>query len=321
MPSTIQSEARRRLAVVANSIALLDSTLNESFDRAVDCLAAGATIVTTGIGKSGVVAQKLAATLNSLQVPALFVHPVEAMHGDSGVIRSGDVVVAFSKSGETPEVLKFMDMVIGRPCPVVAVTSRVGSRMEALATVCIHAPFTHELDPQDVVPTTSSTIALVIADLLAVAVAEHRGIGSDGLRASHPHGMIGATLQKHVHEVMHTGDALPTVPAGTALAQALAVMTSKSLGCACVVGSSGELVGFLTDGDVRRALERRVDITTANVDAIMSRTPVTIDPDATLLDALQVMERRDRQIGVLPVVGSGRCVGVIRLHDIVRLQV
>lgn len=321
MSQPILTETRRRLAMVTQSIVQLDAALGATFESAVTLLAASSTIVTTGIGKSGIVAQKLAATLNSLQVPAIFVHPVEAMHGDSGVIRSGDAIVAFSKSGETPEVLRFIDMVRGRGCEVVGVSSRSGSRIEAMANVSIHAPYTHEQDAQDVVPTTSSTIALIIADLLAVAIAEHRGIGSDGLHTSHPHGLIGAALQRTVRDVMHAGSALPAVQAGTTLGSALAEMTSKSLGCVSVANASGQMVGFVTDGDVRRALERHVDVATASVDAIMTASPVTIHPDAKLLDALQLMERRDRQIGVMPVVEEGRCVGIIRLHDIVRLQV
>jgi arabinose-5-phosphate isomerase len=162
---------------------------------------------------------------------------------------------------------------------------------------------------------------LIIADLLAVAVAELRGIGSDGLNASHPHGLIGTALQRTVRSVMHAAAALPVVHTGTILAQALAEMTSKSLGCVGVINANSELLGFLTDGDVRRALERQVDVSSASADSIMSASPVTIHPDAKLLEALQLMERRERQIGVLPVVEEGRFVGVIRLHDIVRLQV
>lgn len=303
------------------SIELLDASIDDSFNQAVHILLSSGKVLTTGLGKSGFIARKLAATLNSIRKPSIYIHPVDALHGDSGLIEEGDALVAFSKSGETSEVIRFAAMATEMGASVVSITGRTDCRLSDLARIPLIAPITRELDANDIIPTASTTNALILADLLAMGVLHEAGDAMERLRRSHPQGMIGSTLLRTVEEVMHSASALPRVPAGTSLAAALAVLSSFGLGCVCVCDADDGLLGILTDGDVRRLVMRGAGIEGVVVDDVMTAKPVSIASDATLHDALQLMERRERQIGVLPVLDRGRCVGVIRVHDIVRLQV
>lgn len=303
------------------SIELLDASIDDSFNQAVHVLLSSGKVLTTGLGKSGFIARKLAATLNSIRKPSIYIHPVDALHGDSGLIEEGDALVTFSKSGETSEVIRFAAMATEMGASVVSITGRADCRLSDLARVPLIAPITRELDANDIIPTASTTNALILADLLAMGVLHEAGDAMERLRHSHPQGMIGSTLLRTVEEVMHSASALPRVPAGTSLAAALAVLSSFGLGCVCVCGADDALLGILTDGDVRRLVTRGVTVDGIVVDDVMTVNPVSIASDATLHDALQLMERRERQIGVLPVTDRGRCVGVVRVHDIVRLQV
>ncbi|MBS1561228.1 MAG: KpsF/GutQ family sugar-phosphate isomerase [Bacteroidetes bacterium] len=303
-----------------SSIELLRAELGETYHTTIQLIAAAPKVVTSGIGKSGIIARKLAATLNSINVPSVFLHPVEAAHGDSGLLNRGDVVILFSKSGETPEVVKFSSQARGMGCTTIAIVTR---RRSLLSDQCDHvliAPVERELDAHNILPTASTTVSLVLADLIAIGVSAVRGDTADDLRRSHPQGMIGAGLKGTVADVMHTGSALPTVLHGTSMSEALVELTSKGLGCVCVCDAAGALLGIITDGDVRRAVQRNIIVASMLADEIMTVDPTTISSSATLHEALVRMEQRQRQIGVLPVVDDGRCVGVLRLHDIARLQ-
>lgn len=300
------------------SVDLLAASINATFYTVTDVIAQAPTVITSGLGKSGFIARKLAATLNSINVPSVFVHPVEAAHGDSGILRAGDVVILFSKSGETPEVVRFAAQAQGMGCTTVSITTRVQCRLAEQADHSLFAPIERELDAHNILPTASTTNALILADLLVVAVSARTGSTAEGLRRTHPHGLIGAALQGVVADVMHSGEKLPYVDQGTNISEAVNILTAKGLGCVCVCDARGELLGLITDGDIRRAVQQQRIAPETIVDEIMTPSPVTIASNASLNDALLLMEQRDRQLGVLAVVDGSTCVGVVRLHDIVR---
>lgn len=312
--------ARQRITLQIESLEGIAQALDENFERATHLLSAANKIVSTGLGKSGFIARKLAATLSSLRMPSIYLHPVDALHGDSGILEAGDCMVAFSKSGETPEVLRLIDHVRGLGICVVAITSRLNSAITQRADATLYAHIASELDELNLVPTASTTAALVMADILALSAAEHRGVAADALRASHPGGAIGASLLRLVDEVMHSGAALPTVTPDATLKAALTELSQKGLGAVCVNNNDGVLVGLLTDGDVRRFVQAGGDAEHTSVQNVMTTSPVTISPGATLHEAFLMMEQRTRQLSVLPVVDGTTCVGLVRLHDIVRVN-
>lgn len=318
-PSTLEAVAQESLRYQIESLLRMVDLVDERYVHAVQLLRHADHVVTTGLGKSGIIAQKMSATLASVCVGSRCLHPVDALHGDAGVVNAGDVIVAISKSGETPEVLRFVDVMQGLGCRIIAITASPTNTLASVSDVALVAPVVHEMDGHDILPTVSTTSALVMADLLAVGVLSADTNPLRRLRRSHPEGMIGGTLLRTVADVMHANDRLPVVTEATSMVDALVEMTSKALGIVCVVRQA-QLVGILTDGDVRRLVTQGVQMATATVEVCMTRSPVTIEPSATLHQALQLMERRERQIGVLPVVRNGECVGVIRVHDIVRLQ-
>ncbi|MCX6139789.1 MAG: CBS domain-containing protein [Candidatus Kapabacteria bacterium] len=230
------------------------------------------------------------------------------------------VVVAFSKSGETPEVVHLVRLILGYGVKVVSITSRAHTTLGQLATHSIVVPIVHELDPQNLLPTASTTQALIMADLLSVAAAQINGNVVRRLQRTHPHGSIGATLMRTVDEVMHSGDLIPHCSAEMTLNEVVAELTASSLGIVCIVDSGGRLEGVLTDGDVRRLAGSSIRFEDIVAGEVMTRNPVVVSPSDSLHSALQVMENRDRQISVVPVVVNERCVGVVRVHDIVRAQ-
>jgi len=319
--SDIISVAQVAISSQRSSLDLLGLEIGQSFVDAVRVIAAAPKVVTSGIGKSGIIARKMAATLNSINLPSVFLHPVEAAHGDSGLLQPMDVVVLFSKSGETPELVRFCAQARAFGCTTVCIVTR---RRSVIADQCDHvllAPIERELDKHNILPTASTTNALIVADLLAVSVSHLRGNTSEDLRRSHPEGMIGAGLRGTVADAMHNGDELPIVFRHTSMSECLVQLTSKGLGCVCVCDENRVLVGFITDGDIRRAVQRTTEVVSMRIEEIMTRSPRTITSQATLHDALILMEQPDGQVGVLPVVDNGVCVGVLRLHDIAKRQV
>jgi arabinose-5-phosphate isomerase len=323
--STEQQQSEQILSAARASITLQQSALERTsqhlgneFVKAVGLIAKAPKVVTTGLGKSGFIAKKLAATLSSIRIPSLFLHPVDALHGDSGILDPSDVLIAFSKSGETVEMIRLVDLAKSMNISVVTITSRGNSTLALQADAALLALVDREFDEMDVLPTASTTSALVVADLLAVAAATLRGGVATGLRSSHPQGTIGTTLLRTVDEVMHSGDRIPRVRESASMTDALAELTVKGLGIVCIEDASQQLVGIITDGDVRRAMSRGANVSTVKIQEVMTRNPLFISPVATLHEALTLMERRERQIGVVPVVTNGHCVGIIRVHDIVR---
>ncbi len=268
----------------------------------------------TGIGKSGHIARKIAATLASTGAPAFFVHPAEASHGDLGMMQTGDVVLAISWSGETAELAAIVTFAKRYAIPLIAMTAEANSTLGRQADVCLTMPGAPEACPNGLAPTTSTTMQLVLGDALAIALLEGRGFTALDFRALHPGGKLGAKLA-HVREVMHTGDRVPRIAANARMAEAIVEMTSKGFGCVAVFEDGGRLAGIITDGDLRRHLKPDFSLDTP-VAAVMTRRPRTIAPDALVAEAL---EQISHKIQALLVVDHDQVVGIVNFHDLMRV--
>ena len=291
-----------------------EGALGAAFSEAVKTIsAARGRVIVTGIGKSGQIARKIAATFASTGEPAFFVHPAEASHGDLGMVQSGDVVLAISWSGETAELAAIVTFAKRYAIPLIAMTAHADSTLGREADVCLTMPTAPEAW-LDLAPTTSTTMQLVLGDALAIALLEGRGFTALDFRALHPGGKLGAKLA-HVREVMHTGDRVPRIDSGARMAEAILEMTSKGFGCVAVFEDGGRLAGILTDGDLRRHLKPDFSLDTP-VGAIMTRRPRTIAPDALVAEALELISHK---IQALLVVERGQVVGIVNFHDLMRI--
>lgn len=306
--------AGRVLELEARGIAALDASLGDDFIAALDILAAAeGRVIVTGMGKSGHVARKIAATLASTGTPAQFVHPGEASHGDLGMITNADVVLALSNSGETDELRDLLEYTRRYGIPLIAITARPDSTLDETADVTLLLPATPEACPMGLAPTTSTTVSLALGDALSVALLERKGFSPQDFQVFHPGGKLGQGLQR-VADLMHEGDSLPLCDAGQPMADAILVMTAKSFGCVGVVGSDGMLAGVITDGDLRRHMDSGLlDAAAADV---MTASPITIRPQALAAEAVAVMNTHS--ITGLFVVENGRPVGIIHIHDCLR---
>jgi arabinose-5-phosphate isomerase len=292
------------------------------FAQAVELLAGcSGNVATVGVGTSGIVARKIAATLTSTGTPALFIHPADALHGGLGAIGGQEVVVAVSNSGETEEVLALLPYLRTRDVPVIAILGQLDSALGRAATIALEARAEREADPLDLVPTASVAVALAMADALALTVMDARGITPEGFAANHPSGRLGRRLTLRVRDVMHGGAELPTAAADTPLLDVVSAITSGGLGAVAIVADADRLDGIVTDGDVRRAIQSSDATGLAELRAsdLMTASPVSIPADEMAYQALRLMEERSSQIGVLPVMEGERCVGLVRLHDLARI--
>jgi arabinose-5-phosphate isomerase len=313
--------ARRVIEEEAEAVRELAERLNADFERAVDLIvsAHGNTIV-VGVGKSGHVARKVAATLTSTGTPAVFLHPAEGVHGDLGLVQRGDVAVAFSRSGETEELSRILPAFARLDVQIVAVVGRTDSPLARSAEVVLDASVDHEAGHFPRVPTSSSTAAMVLGDALAVAVADKRGFTEEEFALLHPGGAIGRSFVLRVRDLMHTGEEIPIVREDADIREALFEITGKRLGMTAVVAEDGRLSGVFTDGDLRRAIERGDDALGYPIHEAMSASPKTIPEDALALSALSIMERH--AITALVVCDEDeRPCGVLHLHDILRAGV
>ncbi len=308
--------ARSVLATEAAGLRALSAALDERFAHAVALLAGlSGRVVVTGMGKSGHVARKIAATLASTGTPALFVHPAEASHGDLGMVLAGDGVLALSNSGETAELADLVGHARRFGLPLVAVTGRGESTLAGASDVALVLPAAPEACSITGAPTTSTTMMLALGDAIAVALLQRRGFTASEFRVLHPGGRLGARLRR-VRELMHVGEAVPLSGPSTSMQDAIVLMTGKSLGCLGVVDAAGALLGIVTDGDLRRAMGP--GLLGRRVDEVMTRAPGTIGPDALAAEALHRMTARTRPITSLFVVEGGRTVGLLHLHDLLR---
>ena len=273
-------------------------------------------VIVTGLGKSGHIARKIAATLASTGTPAFFVHAAEAGHGDLGMITADDVVLALSWSGEQPEMKNLVNYSSRFAIPMIAVTSNATSSLGEAARIVLELPKAREACPHNLAPTTSTLMQAAIGDALAIALLEGRGFTALEFANFHPGGKLGAML-KFVRDIMHTGDAVPLRPLGTKMSDALVEMTSKGFGCVGVVDARGAIAGIVTDGDLRRHM--RPDLMTAQVDDVMTKNPKTISRDLLASEALEILN--SSKITALIVTDAQKPVGIVHLHDLLRAGV
>jgi arabinose-5-phosphate isomerase len=281
------------------------------------CLACQGRVIVTGIGKSGHVAGKVAATLASTGTPAFFLHPAEAGHGDLGMITRTDIVLALTNSGETPELVVLLPHLKRLGVPLIVMTGKPGSTLARAATVALDVSVPEEACPLNLAPTASTTAALAMGDALAVTLLEARGFTTEDFANSHPGGALGRRLFLRVEDVMRTGDALPRVGPDTSLEEGLSEITRKALGITVVVDDADRVLGVFTDGDLRRTLARRVDVHAARMREVMTPNCRTIGPRELAAEAVHLMEVH--RITVLPVVdGAGKLIGALSVNDLLR---
>ena len=301
----------------AEAIVCAARRLDAEFASAVRLIAGHAgKVIVTGLGKSGFVAQKLAATLCSTGTPAAFLHPVDAMHGDVGIYAEGDPTILLSKSGTTLELLRLIPVLRGLNSPLIGIIGNRASPLAKQIDVLLDASVRAEADPHNLAPTASTAVATAIGDALALAVMQTRELTPEDFAQRHPAGQLGRNLRVTVRQVMHSGDEVAWANRESSIKQVIIAMNRCPLGAACVVGEEGRLEGVITDGDLRRALQSNDDIREVKAGGLMTVRPITVSPDATLKEALRLMEDRPSQISVLPVMEGERCLGLVRLHDL-----
>jgi len=310
------------LKTESEAISTLIERLDQSFYQACDMiLGCDGRIVVTGMGKSGHISNKIAATLASTGTPAFFMHPGEASHGDLGMITADDLVIALSNSGETSEITLLLPLLKRLGIPLIALTGKPHSTIARVADINLDVSVDKEACPLGLAPTSSTTASLAMGDALAVAVLEARGFTEEDFALSHPGGNLGRRLLLRVSDIMHTGDAIPLVPTDSNLEQTLLEMSDKGLGVAGVIDPANrKLVGIYTDGDLRRTFEKMPDINIAQVKDFMTSNPVTIEADRIASEALKVMH--DRKINALMVIDqAGMVEGALNMHDLLRAGV
>lgn len=308
--------AREVLRIEAEGILHLLDRVDGAFAAAVRWIyASTGRVIVTGIGKSGIVGRKIVATLSSTGTPSFFLHPVEGMHGDLGMVRSEDVVLALSNSGETDELNVLIPSLRRIGTRIIAFTGRVPSTLSQHSDLTIYTGVPKEACPLGLAPTASTTAMLAMGDALAVALIKVRDFKAGDFRRYHPGGHLGERLQVPLREVMIQGGAIPVVRPETPVPEALQEMSRKGMGATLVLGDSGEVIGIYTDGDLRRSLNKYPDLALRRIDEVMTRNPRSIDEDHSVAEALEMMERH--LITVLPVLnGSGQLSGILHLHDL-----
>lgn len=323
MTKTHLAEIQNLLRIESDAIAQTATRLDPSqVERVVDLLAeCKGKVVLIGVGKSGIVAQKIAATMTSAGTAALYLHPSDALHGGLGIVQANDAVIVLSNSGETEEIVSMLPYLKNRQVAIIAIVGNVNSTLARRADLVLDASVDKEACPLNLAPTTSTTVALAIGDALAMTVMKVKGLTSDDFAVNHPAGRLGKRLTLRVGDLMHRDGENPTIATGSSWVEVVRAISKGGLGAVCVVDAAGQLAGIITDGDLRRAIEQTNHESLANLtcDDFMTRKPVVATPELLAFDALRLMEDRPSQISVLPVVDvNEKCVGLIRLHDIVR---
>lgn len=291
--------------------------VEQAVKRLVNCRGK---VILSGVGKSGIVARKIAATLTSTGTLAVYLHPADALHGDLGIVTDQDVAILLSNSGETDELVTMLPCLKGRQVPIIALVGNLRSTLARNADVVLDAAVDKEACPFNLAPTTSTTVALAIGDALAITLMQAKGLTPEDFALNHPAGRLGKRLTLRVRDLMHGGATMPTVTPDASWLEVLSTMSQGGLGAVNVLDQAGHLVGVITDGDLRRLLQRvkPTELENLTANSMMTPSPTVVSPDLLAYDALQMMENRPSQISMLPVVEQQRCVGLVRLHDIVR---
>ena len=319
--TAIQALARAVIETEASAVAGLLQRIDDGFLAACDLmLGCRGRVVVIGVGKSGHVGSKIAATLASTGTPAFFVHPAEASHGDLGMIVPGDVVLALSNSGETDEVNLILPLLKRIGVKIIAMTGNPGSTLARHADAHVDVSIEKEACPLGLAPTSSTTAALVMGDALAISLLETRGFTREDFARSHPAGQLGRRLLLHIGDVMHTGDEIPSVAENASISQAIVEMTAKRLGMTAVLGADGRVTGVYTDGDLRRTLDSGLDPHTTPVRQVMTKGGKHIAPDALAIEAVHLMQKHAIQ-GLLVIDDAGRLVGALNFQDLLKAGV
>lgn len=301
------------------SLILAKSRISDKFLIASQYIANANKVILSGIGKSGLIARKIGATLSSYNISAIFLHPVEALHGDIGIIQENDVVILLSKSGSTEEIVRLVPFIKSRNAKIISIINNTNSFLSANSDIVLEALITEEACIFGIAPTSSTTVTLVIGDVLAITAAKIKGVTIKDFSKTHPLGNIGRQINLQVKDVMHKSDKISLVDINTTFKETIISISQKGLGCAVVVDNERNLLGFITDGDVRRALHKNEEINHLTAADVMTRYPIAINQNEYLEVALSIMENRQSQINSLVVCDDeNKVVGVIRLHDIVR---
>jgi arabinose-5-phosphate isomerase len=311
--------ARKVLETEATAIVALVARLDERFDRAVDLLLhCRGRVILTGMGKSGIICQKIAATLTSTGTPSVFLHPAEALHGDLGIIQSDDVVIALSHSGETAETVRLLETIRRLGAKLIAITGTNGSTLAEAADVALDCSVTEEACPMNLVPTASTTAALALGDALAMTLLVEKGFKEQDFANLHPGGKLGKRLTR-VEHLMRGGKDSPRVRAGTPMRDVIYEMSRRGLGMTCVVDENDRLLGIITDGDLRRQMERGAAVLEMKASDVMTTNPVAIPPGMLAAEALNIMEQR-KITSLVVTDGDRRVAGVVHLHNLWRTE-
>jgi len=315
LPTNPIDLARRVLETEAQAILGLVPLLNGNFDRALDLLhACAGRVIVTGMGKSGIIAHKLSATLSSTGTPAIFLHAAEAVHGDLGVVQKDDVVIALSYSGETEELIRLLEAIRRIGAKLISLTGHTESTLGQASDVTLSCHVAEEACPMNLAPTASTTATLALGDALAMALSRKKGFREEHFASLHPGGRLGKRLMK-IESLMHAGDAVPRVRADTPMPDVIHEISAKRLGMTCVVDANDRLVGIVTDGDLRRHLSRSKNLLDGRAGDVMTRQPATIGRDMLAVEAMRILE--ERKITSLVVAAKdGRVDGVVHLHDL-----
>ncbi len=315
------SSGLRTLRIESDAVSALSQRIDQDFNKACELiLNCAGRIIVTGMGKSGHIGKKIAATLASTGTPAFFVHPGEANHGDLGMITKQDIVLAISYSGTSNEILTLLPMLKRSGIKIISMTGNPASTLAEVAEAHLNIAVETEACPLDLAPTASTTVTLVLGDALAIALLEARGFTEEDFAFSHPGGALGRKLLLRVVDIMHTGDKIPRVQATATLSEALLTMTEKGFGMTTVVDDKNQLLGIFTDGDLRRTIDKGISLSGAAISDLMNRTPKTISVKALPAEALKMME--DLKITALVVRDEQSCpVGVLHMHDLLRAGV
>ena len=317
-PHDYQSMGRQVISTELAEITALLDRVDDNFDRACDLiLGCSGRVVVTGMGKSGHIGGKIAATLASTGTPAFFVHPGEASHGDLGMITRNDVVIALSNSGNTAEITTIIPILKRFGVPLISMTGDPASTLAREADINLDVGVSKEACPHDLAPTSSTTVSLVMGDALAVALLQARGFTAEDFALSHPGGSLGKRLLLHVGDIMHKDERIPRVPADATVSEALLEMSKKGLGMTGIVDDDDRLLGIYTDGDLRRSLDRNIDVRQTRIDEVMTRDCRTTKADTLAATMVKVMDEHNIN-GLLVVDDAGRLIGAFNMHDILR---